>query len=306
MAFNLYFAGSQCPEADIYLKNHNANRLASQLNDRSLISSWSEHLRTNPESTSHLFIDSGAFSAHTKNSSINVDEYINYLNNNDDVFYIFAQVDKIPGVFRQPKTKEQLLEAPELSWKNYLYMRPKLKSPDKLIPIFHQGEDIKWLHNMLEFTIEGYHIPYIGISPANDKSTKEKIIFIEKCFDVIKNSSNPNVKTHAFGMTSLKVLESYPFTSADSTSWIMTGANGGIMTKWGIITVSENHKNDISYYLYSADMKSKLSEYVKSQGFDLEQLSTDYKQRILFNIKYLLNWAANYKYKPKPKKAKLF
>ena len=33
------------------------------------------------------------------------------------------------------------------------------------------------------------------------------------CFKMISESNNPHVKTHAFGMTSLKLLEQYPFTN---------------------------------------------------------------------------------------------
>ena len=90
--------------------------------------------------------------------------------------------------------------------------------------------------NILEWVDEnGEHIPYIGISPANDQPVKEKEKFIDKCFKIIAKSSNPNVCTHAFGMTSLYILERYPFTSADSTSWILNGANGSIMTKYGSV-----------------------------------------------------------------------
>lgn len=297
--FQLYFAGSQNKLAEVYLRQHGANRLASQLIDRNVIAGWIES-RTRGEGTGYLFIDSGAYSAHTRNAELDVDAYIEYLNSLDDELHIFAQVDKIPGVFRQPKTKEQLAEAPELSWKNYLYMRPKLKSPHKLLPIFHQGEDYKWLHNMLEWTDEnGKHIPYIGISPANDQPVKEKEKFIAKCFRIIKASSNPTVQTHAFGMTSLHILERYPFTSADSTSWIMNGANGSIMTKYGSVTISSGRLTAPDHILkMPKEAQREIQQYVESHGYNMTALAEDYKQRILFNIQYLLDWARNYKYRP--------
>ena len=90
-------------------------------------------------------------SAHTRDAEVDVDAYIEYLNGIDDDVHVFAQVDKIPGKFRHPKTREELAEAPEMSWNNYLYMRERLKSPEKLLPIFHQGEDFKWLHNILDY-----------------------------------------------------------------------------------------------------------------------------------------------------------
>lgn len=296
--FDLYFAGSQNKLAEVYLRANGCNRLASQLIDRIVITNWIE-ARKEGAATGHLFIDSGAYSAHTRDAELDVDEYINYVNSIDEHVHIFAQVDKIPGVFAHPKTREQLLEAPEISWKNYLYMRDKVKSPDKLLPIFHQGEEWKWLENMLETTFDGKHIPYIGISPANDKPVKEKEVFIERCFKIIAQSSNPDVKTHAFGMTSLNVLERYPFTSADSTSWIMNGANGSIMTKYGSVTISSGrtHAPDHLFKMPKA-AQDEIQQYVESHGFDMKELSVDYKQRILFNILYLSEWSKNYKYTP--------
>lgn len=297
--FDLYFAGSQNKLAEEFLRKNGNNRLASQLLDRIVIRGWIDS-RQEGNAKGNLFIDSGAFSAHTRGAEVNVDEYIEFINSIDDDVHIFAQVDKIPGVFRQPKTREQLLEAPALSWKNYLYMRDKVKSPEKLLPIFHQGEEYTWLTNMLEWTDdEGNHIPYIGISPANDQPVKEKEKFIDKCFKIIATSSNPDVKTHAFGMTSLNILERYPFTSADSTSWILNAAMGSIMTKFGSVTVSDGrtHGNDHILRMPKA-AQQEIQNYVESHGYNMKELAEDYKQRILFNIKYLTEWADNYEYTP--------
>jgi hypothetical protein len=178
-------------------------------------------------------------------------------------------------------------------------MRDRVKSPDKLLPIFHQGEDFKWLENMLEATFSGKHIPYIGISPANDQPVKEKEKFIDKCFRIIAKSSNPNVCTHAFGMTSLHILERYPFTSADSTSWIMNGANGSIMTKYGSVTVSSGRLNAPDHIRKMPKAaQQEIQDYVASHGFDIVQLADDYKQRVIFNIMFLKEWADTYKYRP--------
>lgn len=296
--FDLYFAGSQNKLAEAYLQSTGCNRLASQLIDRKIITDWIAG-RDEDICKGYLFIDSGAFSAHTRGAELDVDEYIEYVNSIDEHLHVFAQVDKIPGVFAQPKSKQDLLEAPELSWQNYLYMRPRVKSPDKLLPIFHQGEEWKWLENMLEATFDGKHIPYIGISPANDQPVKEKEKFIDRCFKIIAKSSNPDVQTHAFGMTSLNVLERYPFTSADSTSWIMNGANGSIMTKYGSITLSSGRTHAPEHIgKMPKAAQEEIQQYVESHGFDINELATDYKQRILFNVMYLSEWAKNYEYTP--------
>lgn len=284
-------------ESDLHEKS--ANRLCSQLLDRNAITAWQEG-RGKGLCKGHLIIDSGAFSAHTRNAEVDVDKYIEYLNSIDDDVYVCAQVDKIPGKFRKPKTRKELEEAPKLSWENYLYMRERLKSPEKLLPIFHQGEDYKWLENILEWrSPEGHRVQYMGISPANDQPVKEKIKFIDKCFNIIKKSSNPDIKTHAFGMTSLYVLEMYPFTSADSTSWLLNGANGSIMTKYGSVTVSSKSAHLPTHIRKMPKAaQQEIQRYVESKGYDMQSLSDNYVQRIKFNIDYLLDWARNYRYNP--------
>ena len=295
MGFDLYFAGAKQKDADKYLLEHNANRLQSQLMERSNIKEWCN----NKSETSKLFVDSGAYTAYTKQTKLDVDDYISFINSISKDVTIFAQVDKIPGEFRKPKTKEQILEAPKLSWENYLYMRERVKEPKKLVPIFHQGEDYKWLKNMLEYVDEaGEHIPYIGISPAIDVPGIER--FLDISFEIISNSSNPNVKTHAFGMTQLKLLEEYPYTSADSTSWKLCAAMGSIYTPYGLIYVSNLKSTDKKYIKNQPkEAYNNLINYISDLGFTFEEVANSDAARYICNIKYLMDWASTYKYRGK-------
>ena len=300
--FDLYFAGAKNKFADKYLLEHSANRLQSQLLDRRNILDWVEK----KSDKSKLFIDSGAYSAYTKGVIIAVDDYIEYLNSITDKCTIFAQLDTIPGQMGKPKTKEERLNAPKLSWDNYLYMRSRLSEPEKLVPIFHQGEDYKWLWNMLEWVDgNGKHIPYIGISPAIDVPGLED--FLTHSFDIIAKSSNPNVKTHAFGMTQLRLLETYPYTSADSTSWKLSAAMGSIYTPYGLIYVSDRGINERSYIKNQpVDAQINLIRYIEECGFTLDEVAKFDYVRYIVNIKYLMNWAENYQYKGGVKKKRLF
>lgn len=54
-------------------------------------------------------------------------------------------MDCIPGTFGRVRTQKEIEESPIKSWENYLYMKDKLKSRDKLIPIFHQEESFEHL-----------------------------------------------------------------------------------------------------------------------------------------------------------------
>lgn len=292
MAFDLYFAGARNVIADNFLLKEGANRLQSQLIDKRNIAEWCDKRGQ----SSKLFIDSGAYTAYTRGVDLSVDDYIDYLNTITYKVDLFAQLDTIPGRFNKPKTLKDITDAPRLSWDNYLYMRARLKEPDKLVPIFHQGEDFRWLHNMLEYKDSNNKpIPYIGISPAVD--VPGLIEWLSKCFKIVSNSSNPNVKTHAFGMTQLSVLEMFPYTSADSTSWKLSAAMGSIFTPWGTFYISDRGVKSTIAETKSSYSFVKVSSYVKDLGFDYEEACQKDTIRYLINIKFLLNWAKTYQYK---------
>lgn len=306
--FNIYFAGGHAKMTDEFLKERGANRLYNQLYERSTIGKkWIAHKKEKPELGNRLFVDSSAYSAHTRGAEVDIDDYIEYLNENQGMFDAIAELDVIPGKFRQPKTRQELLEAPKKSWENYLYMRERVIDVDSLLPIFHMGEDFKWLDLMLETTFEnGKHIPYIGISPANDSTTKFKDKWMERVFNMIRHSSNPNVKTHAFGMTVTTQLERHPFYSADSTSVLLTGAMGNIMSSRGIIELSEKSGGIKAFRRLPIAAQKEIEKIAEETGlgFSIEDLAEDYKLRALYNCQYMLDWAENYEYKGIPHRQK--
>lgn len=281
--------------------------LYSQINNRGCILN-----RFKAETNGKLLIDSGAHSAHTKGIELDLEEYIGFVNDNIDKMTLYVQVDKIPGTYRKPKTQQDWLEAPKLSWENYLYMREKSKDPSKLVPVFHQGEDFKWLKNLCDYTFsDGSHIPYIGLSPRGDVSLKAKYDFCAECFSVIQRSSNPTVKTHAFGATSLEMLEKLPFTSADSTTWVLVSAFGqvwmpncisgdinGVGIKLGVSEENRSHPTATqTYWEQTPEIKKRLDDYFESVGTNIEELSKSHSARALASAKYVQNWCKNYEYK---------
>lgn len=307
MGFDLYLASYDDSKIMNDAWENDWPLLYSQINNRGCIIN-----RLSAPTNGKLLIDSGAHSAHTKGITLDLEEYIGFVNENIDKFTLYVQVDKIPGVYRMPKTAKDWLEAPQLSWENYLYMREKSKDPSKLVPVFHQGEDLKWLRNMLDYKFsDGSHIPYIGLSPRGDVSLKAKYDFSAECFATIQNSSNPNVKTHAFGATSLEMLERLPYTSADSTTWVLVSAFGqvwmpncidgdinGVGIKLGVSEENRSHPTATqTYWEQPAKIKKKLDDYFESIGTNIEELSVSHSARALASAKYVQNWANNYEYK---------
>ena len=165
---------------------------------------------------------------------------------------------------------------------------------------------------MLDYKFsDGSHIPYIGLSPRGDVSLKAKYDFSAECFATIQNSSNPNVKTHAFGATSLEMLERLPYTSADSTTWVLVSAFGqvwmpncidgdinGVGIKLGVSEENRSHPTATqTYWEQPAKIKKKLDDYFESIGTNIEELSVSHSARALASAKYVQNWANNYEYK---------
>lgn len=296
MSFNIYFAGGHSGETEEYIIKNNFNRLLSQINERKIVYKYIEAKKNGWQGK--LLIDSGAFSVHKSGKTVDLNEYIEFLNANHEYLDYYIQLDDIPGKWGQQKTIEQITESPKKSWNNYLYMISKLIEPDKLLPVFHQGENFKYLEQMLEFKNDtGEHIKYICLSSNKELPTKERILFYKKCYEIIHKSSNPDVKIHSLGTQSKIQCESFPFTSSDATSWILTAANGNIYTKYGTILISDMQNKDKNNILNNVAI-DVFKKYIEEKGYTIEELSKDYKQRIKWNVDYLGNWAKNeYEYK---------
>lgn len=288
--------------------------LVSQL-DRSGVDKMLEYMDAGVVKS--LFIDSGAYSVHSQGfekvskGRFNtfeemVDEYIEYVNGLDDKIIAVAQFDHIPGVFKQPKKPEDYVESAELSWQNFEYMYKRMKSPDKLIAVFHQGESFDVLGKMLEWRDEnGKPFSYLGISPSNDRSVSEKDIYLKEVYDYIARSSNPNVKTHLFGYTSLPGLPKFPWYTADSVSHRLRAAYCKIFTiKWGTISLSPKRaaktKSDKMFLEVADDQTiSELKELAESYGLSLDLLVEESWARTVFDILQVQEYVRTNPYKPK-------
>lgn len=265
--------------------------LVSQL-DRSSIK---EMIRLKQEEgvIQSLFIDSGAYSQYTgKIGTIDVDEYIEFVNSIDEHICLVAQVDTLPGKFGVAKHSEDYVESAKLSWENYLYMRTKMKSPEKLIPVFHFGESFDTLENMLDWRDDNRDtIGVIGLSPANDTHQGVKDIYLRECYDLIAHSSNPKAKTHLFGMTSLQALAKFPCYSADSVSHrLRSGYNKVYTRKWGTISLSDKTrtsktKSNMSF-IRTCDERTykEFEDLITHYGFTIDQMINDNAARVAVDI----------------------
>lgn len=256
----------------------NADQLFSIYHEKRLVVDTIMYKREHLECTAKIMLDSGAFTLYQKYKKNNevlpdevlqqyVDDYIDFLNEWGDELFCFVAVDSVPD----PTNVDQSFA--QKTWDNYLYMYSKLKESvrDKLIPVFHYGEDFKWLRNMLEYRHEdGSPVDYIGLAISLEGTRKVRITWGQECMKIIERSSNPNVKTHAFGVGVKSVLDNINVTSTDATSWVKRAAYGMISIDDKTIYVSDIQKKKLCGNHYgerSMAFQEEVEKIINDRGF---------------------------------------
>lgn len=278
MSFDLYFVG--VPNDGFGVDKF----LYSQYYNRQLISKLHDHLELPGKK---LFLDSGAFTAFTRNAVLDIDDYIRYINANNNIITTVAALDVIP------KGRHDIDESAERSWENFLYMRKRIDNPEKLIPTYHQTEPLKYLYQILNYEDELGKINYFalgGLVSTIDTNVRDR--FLSECFKIILKL-RPDINVHAFGLTDLKLLEAYPFRSADSTAYVLAAGMGEILTEFGRFAVSNVRCNDSKSTLKHNETFQLLQNYVAKFGYDLKNLMLSREERVRYNISYLQYWEKN-------------
>lgn len=184
-----------------------------------------------------LMLDSGAFTVWTKGAAINLDAYIDFCEQWPDVSY-YVNLDVIPGKPGVRPTPSTVEDTCKQGWNNYRRMIERLPK-HKVIPVFHQGDPIRWLHKYLDAGV-----PYLGISPGNDRRTKSKsakarfagrasktdtkLQWLRSIKPILFNGETPRIKLHGFAVTSFDLMNFWRWHSVDSASWKFAGAWGAI------------------------------------------------------------------------------
>jgi hypothetical protein len=169
-----------------------------------------------------IFLDSGAFSAHSQGQRIDVKNYIRFIKCHQHVIDRCASLDVIPGIDGQRTVDSARLKAAaEESYRNHQIMKDAGLSP---IPVVHHDDRLRLLEQYLK---DGE--PYIGLSPIK-RSPHDAIRFLDAAFGLIMDGSGrPTVKTHGFGVTTALLCKEYPWTSIDSATWLKAAGAGQIL-----------------------------------------------------------------------------
>jgi hypothetical protein len=263
-----------------------------------------------PERTTKLLmLDSGAYSAWTKREPIDLEKYLRFCEQHPDTDY-FVNLDIIPGIPKAVLEPAQIEAACQQSWDNYQRMIDRLP-PEKVIPVFHQGESIEWLDKYLSLGVK-----YIGISPANDKPTVDDSDSL-KAFPgrrppthskrawlkwirryLFDADGAPVVKMHGFGVSSLRLitLKGWKWHSVDSSAWKTDGAWGSIYLpsttnqEWDFAKKPRNipiSTRISDYRSFGPDTREKLSKWLADCGTELELVRTQEKERHRVNAHFI-------------------
>lgn len=233
-----------------------------------------------------LLLDSGAYSAKTQNKKLDIDEYIEYIQERSDVLppHTYFNLDVIGN---GPK-----------SYENFLYMRMQGLKP---IPVWHAETELEFLGHYLHLS------KYIAIGAISTMSNERTIHSLDDIWrDYLTDKDGyPVCKVHGFGLTSILIMTRYPWYSVDSTSWVQFGRYGVILiprTRGGVWVYNENphivtvsskspriHEAGKHFNTYSPNIQNIFMRYLHARGFSLEEVADNHLMRDQINMLYYLS-----------------
>jgi hypothetical protein len=266
-----------------------------------------------------IFLDSGAFSAWNSGKKIDLNSYIRLCKKYQDEVDVIASLDVVPGnrttKLNSKEQQKEVQRAAEEGYENYDRMLQAGISHKKLIHTFHQFDPPEFLERMIEDEIE-----YIGISPSNSVPTAQRMEWLDKvCMPLLLDkNNNPKVKFHGFAVTSLRLVLNYPWTSVDSSSWVLRANGFGLIdlpstappkTKEHHYVTSVPVSKGVKGFgskkeggLFETEPVSQLEatinknksyfdgikKYMKSFGFDFDEVVNSNELRPVWNAVYLM------------------
>lgn len=222
-----------------------------------------------------VFLDSGAFSAFTKGVTVSIDDYVAFIKDNEDIIVrdgnaLCASVLDAIGDCNA-------------TYANQIAMQQRGVTP---LPCFHYGEP----EEALEYYLT--HYEYITLGGMVPISSPQLKLWLDRIWDKIitDKDGKPRCKVHGFGLTTLSLMERYPWYSVDSSSWVQVGSVGNIYYKGTTLAISEHspsRKVRGRHYDSLPEMQREcIRSYVESKGFSIERLRVNYCARWLYNCLY--------------------
>ena len=244
-----------------------------------------------------LIIDSGAYSIWNSNKpAILPQNYANFcLNLLESILDLpfkkieFINLDVIPGIKNQPLTNDQIKYAEEKSLENFIYLNNKIPN---LLPVFHQGDNFKYIYE-----IEKYTLRYC-VSPANDKSTSQRMLWIQDVF----RYANANFEPHGLGFSNSTIAKANPWYSFDASTHALRAGFGVVMyqTETDLMDivfsdVRTAQDTGVHFDHFSKIEKDKILEEFMciNEKFTYDNIMKSGKYRKMLNMYYISHFYKN-------------
>lgn len=221
-----------------------------------------------------VFLDSGAFSAFTQGVTIDIPGYCKYIQRNEDI------IEKVDGVLLASVLDG--IGDPLQTWQNQQTMERLGVRP---LPCFHYGEDEKYLeHYLANYT-------YITLGGMVPISTPQLFHWLDRIWDryLTDGSGRAKVKVHGFGLTTVALMERYPWYSVDSSSWVQIARTGGLMLPRGkVISISARSPSRKVAGMHIDTLPERMTEAIEAElkgyGVDTTRAREIYLARWAFNL----------------------
>lgn len=224
------------------------------------------------ESGKKVFLDSGAFSAFTLGQVIDLPAYCDYIKANHDIIRM-EDNDLMASVLDG-------IGDPQKTWENQCAMEELGVRP---LPCFHYGEDERYL----DYYVENYE--YITIGGMVPISSPQLFHWLDRIWNdhLVDGSGRPRVKVHGFGLTSVPLMERYPWFSVDSSSWVQIGAHGNLFMDGKTLAFSSQSPNAkvAGQHIDTLPpvMREAIEKRLLDQGFDPARMRDNTYARWAYN-----------------------
>lgn len=226
-----------------------------------------------------FFLDSGAFTAFTKNVEIKPEDYARFIHDHIDNITIASSLDAIGDADR-----------------SYELFKIMKNLGCDVIPVFHCREDYLYLEKYL---YEGAdYIALGGMVPESKPWLKKWLDTVWENY-LVNPDGSAKVKVHGFGMTIFDFMVAYPWYSVDSSSWtygarfscgLIKYPNGKYSwTYFGQNHSSRKQLNGKNYWTMDPITQSAVDKFVTSLGYSAEDF-TDTAKLNLFNADVFDSW----------------
>lgn len=222
-----------------------------------------------------IFLDSGAFSAFTMGVEVDMAAYCRYIQENADILEVvdgMVCASVLDGIGDPLKTYQNQLAMESLG------VRP--------LPCFHYGEDERYL----DYYTANY--PYITLGGMVPISTPQLYHWLDRIWEkhLVDGAGRPKVKVHGFGLTTMALVERYPWYSVDSSSWVQTARTGGMMLYPEARTISVSDRSPTRKVegqhidTLPAPQREALEKRFREMGVDTKRMREIYLSRWAYNI----------------------